>query len=65
MIIPQDALFREQAERYQLRWNCEDCDRFMEESEQCAHGFPTEKHRKGRYLDPDAALFFCKEFILR
>ncbi len=64
MIVPQDALFREEASRYQLKWNCEDCCRFMEAEASCAHGFPTEKHRKARYLDPDAGLHFCKEFEL-
>ena len=62
MIIPQDALFRQEAATYDLRWNCEDCERF--DGNDCAHGFPTEKHRKVRYLDPDAGLHFCKEFSL-
>lgn len=63
MIVPQDALFREQAERYRLRWNCEDCALFDPERG-CAHGFPTERHRRARYDDPEAALLFCKEFDL-
>mgnify|MGYP000456080803 CR=1 FL=1 len=28
MIIPQDQLFRDERERYQLRWNCENCAHF-------------------------------------
>ncbi|MEM9073618.1 MAG: hypothetical protein AAGE52_34320 [Myxococcota bacterium] len=63
MIIPQDQLFRDEAERYQLRWNCEDCVLFNGE-ERCVHGFPTDRHRKERYRDLDASVLFCKEFDL-
>ncbi len=63
MIIPQDALFREEAERYRLRWNCEDCVLFNGEA-RCVHEFPTDRHRAGRYEDPEAPLLFCKEFDL-
>ncbi|MFK8002935.1 MAG: hypothetical protein AB8H86_25425 [Polyangiales bacterium] len=64
MIIPQDELFRREAAKFGLRWNCEDCSRFNNEA-RCAHGFPTEKHRRARYEDPDASLYFCKEFDLK
>lgn len=68
MIIPQDALFREESERFALRWNCEDCQRFMGDDAEgqghCAHGFPTERHRRKRYEDPAADVLFCKEFEL-
>lgn len=68
MILPQDALFRDEARRYRLRWNCEDCQRFMGQDERgvgrCAHGFPTERHRRARYEDAEAELYFCKEFEL-
>lgn len=64
MILPQDALFREEAERFRLRWHCEDCALFDPEGERCSHGYPSERHRAARYEDPDAELLFCKEFTL-
>ncbi len=63
MIIPQDALFREEAERYRLRWNCEDCVLYNG-ADRCVHEFPTERHRAARYEDAAAPLLFCKEFDL-
>lgn len=64
MHIPQDALFREQRERYRLRFTCEDCAQFDEARETCAHGYPTEQHREARYRDEHAVLVFCKHFEL-
>lgn len=63
MKIEQDARFRAQRERYRLKWNCEDCALF-DRRVGCAHGFPTERHRKSRYDDPTADLLFCKDFEL-
>lgn len=61
MIVPQDALFRDEAERFRLRWNCEDCAHFAPASQSCVHGFPVERHLRARYDDPEADLLFCKE----
>jgi hypothetical protein len=62
MLIPRDALFREQAETFRLRWHCEDCAHF--EGEGCAHGFPSARHREATDADPAAPLAFCKEHEL-
>jgi hypothetical protein len=53
MKVEQDERFREQRERFRLKWKAG-----------CAHGFPTHRHRKSRYDDPTAALLFCKDFEL-
>lgn len=63
MKVPQDARFREQAEAFTLRWNCEDCVLYAGGSD-CAHGYPTMRHRRARYEDPAADLYFCKDFDL-
>lgn len=63
MKIEQDEQFRRQTERFRLKWNCEDCALFDPERG-CAHGFPTERHRRARYRDPFASLLFCKDFEL-
>jgi len=64
MKIPQDERFREERERYRLRFCCEDCGLFSEADRRCVHGFPTVEHRRLRYLDPEAAVVYCKEFDL-
>ncbi len=51
MKVEQDERFREQRERFQLKWNCEDCALF-DPARGCAHGYPTHRHRKSRYVDP-------------
>lgn len=64
MKIPQDARFREQRERYRLRFTCEHCALFDDRNEVCAHGFPTAEHRDAHYEDETAKLVFCKHFEL-
>ena len=64
MKLPQDARFREQAEKFRLRFTCEHCALFDERRETCAHGYPTAEHRDAHYADPDALLVFCKHFEL-
>jgi len=64
MKLPQDETFRVEARRFGLKWCCEDCTRFDPAHETCAHGYPSERHRKGRYADPRVDLLFCKEFEL-
>lgn len=58
-----DDLLRTEAERYKLRFTCEDCAHFSPEARACAHGYPTEAHQ-GIRLDAATALEFCKEFEL-
>jgi hypothetical protein len=43
MKVEQDERFREQRERFGLKWNCEDCVLFDPDIG-CAHGFPTHRH---------------------
>ena len=62
MKLPQDARFQADRLRYDLRFTCEDCAHFAQES--CVHGFPTAEHRSHRYLSPTATLVFCKDFEL-
>lgn len=64
MKIPQDELFREQRSRFRLRFTCEDCTLFDDETEKCAHGYPNTEHRNAHYEDDNAALVFCKHFEL-
>ena len=64
MKIPQDANFREQRRRYQLRFTCESCALFDDKTEKCAHGYPTNEHRDAHYEDDNALLVFCKHFEL-
>lgn len=62
MKFEQDETFRSEAEKYGLRWNCEDCGRFDPEARKCAHAYPLERHLKARYEDPTVPILFCKEF---
>jgi hypothetical protein len=62
--IEQDARFREEREKFALKFNCEDCALFDEQRETCAHGYPTDEHRKARYDDPRVLVVFCKHFEL-
>lgn len=64
MKLPQDEVFREQRERYRLRFTCEHCALFDDAKEKCAHGYPTTEHRDAHYERPDALLVFCKHFEL-
>jgi hypothetical protein len=64
MKIQQDELFREQCQRYQLRFTCEHCSLFDDRNETCAHGYPTAEHRDAHYRDHKALVVFCKHFEL-
>ena len=55
-----DPTLREEAERFELRFRCEDCVHF--DGENCSHGYPTEPHRQS-LLEP--FVFFCKEHEIR
>ncbi len=63
MRVPQDQRFRDESVRFELKWNCEDCANFDSERG-CAHAYPTHRHRRSRYDDPEADLLFCKDFEL-
>lgn len=64
MKIPQDARFRQERERFALRFTCEHCALFDEQRERCAHGYPVTEHRAARYTDEAALVVFCKHFEL-
>jgi hypothetical protein len=57
MKTPVDERLREEAERFQLRFRCDDCVHF--DGKNCVHGYPTEPHR--RSLTKDSFVVFCKE----
>jgi hypothetical protein len=63
VITPIDARLRDEADRYALRFRCEECAHFAPERGACGNGYPTEPHR-GVELDRRASLEFCKEFEL-
>jgi hypothetical protein len=65
MRLPQYPGFRDDRERFALRFTCEDCALFDPEQESCAHGFPTAEHRRSYYESADAYLVFCKDFELK
>jgi hypothetical protein len=64
MLIDNDARFREERERFALRFTCEHCAHFDPDRERCAHGYPTAEHRLARYDDETAPVVFCKEWEL-
>jgi hypothetical protein len=57
--LPLLPELKEQMERYKLRYTCDDCAHFDEVREACAHGYPTEEHRR-----TGDTVVFCKEFAL-
>ena len=64
MRIAQDQRFRDQAERFALRFTCEDCALFDGPGGVCSQGYPEAEHRRVHYGDPSAELVFCKDFDL-
>ena len=63
MEVPQDETFREQRKAFSLKWNCEECALY-DAALGCANGYPTHRHRRSRFDDPNASLLFCKDFEL-
>ncbi|MDD9941530.1 MAG: hypothetical protein OXU20_10860 [Myxococcales bacterium] len=64
MKVPQTAIFRQQRERFVLRFTCEHCALFERGTKTCAHGYPTREHRLRYYEDPTVPIVFCKDFDL-
>ncbi len=62
-----DARFLEERERFRLRHACEDCMHFDASAGECAHGFPTEEHRRARVdaVTVGDEVVFCKEWEAR
>jgi hypothetical protein len=68
MHVPRTAKFDEEAERYSLRFCCEDCGHFDPVREVCRHEWPVAPHRRARYqarAAPGDEVVFCKEFEQR
>ena len=62
MRIAQDARFRAERARYELRFCCESCGAFDPDAARCAYDYPVVEHRLERYRDPEAELVFCKAY---
>ena len=62
-----DETFVEERRRLRLLHTCEDCVHFDAKADECAHGYPTEDHRRARYerLRAGDEVVFCKEWELR
>jgi len=58
-----NAVLREEAARYRLRFTCEHCAHFVPERAACAHGYPAAAHHALDLAVLDA-FEFCKEFEL-
>lgn len=63
MRTPVDACLREEADRYRLRFRCENCTYFQTEDGRCSEGYPNEEHRE-RPLSEVNVIVFCKKFEL-
>lgn len=58
-----DDRLRSEAQRFELRFGCEDCAHFDVPAAACANGYPSAPHR-GVELRVLRELEFCKEFEL-
>jgi hypothetical protein len=68
MRVARTERFDDEAERFSLRFTCEDCGHFDGARQQCRHGWPTGPHRREHYLRPLRTgddVVFCKEFEVR
>jgi hypothetical protein len=63
LITPVDERLVREAERFGLRFRCEECAHFSPEQGSCGNGYPTEPHRAVE-LARRTSLEFCKEFEL-
>jgi hypothetical protein len=57
--LERDPVLDAEAARFGLVRHCEDCVLFDPEREACAHGYPTEPHRKRAN---ERLVIFCKDF---
>jgi hypothetical protein len=58
-----DERLRKEAQELALRFGCEHCAHFAEETESCVHGYPNEAHLAVSLSTSDRVTF-CKEFEL-
>jgi hypothetical protein len=64
MRLPFAPEFLVERQAYALKHCCEDCVLFNKATEECAHGWPNEAHRRSYYETPQSDIVFCKEFEL-
>lgn len=66
MRLPMTPAFRDERDRLDLRFCCEDCAYFDAAVDRCAHDWPEAQHRQAYYDDPNCPdIVFCKEFELK
>jgi hypothetical protein len=58
--LESDARFEAEEREFALRRTCEDCALWDDAADACAHGYPTEEHRRSR----TSLVVFCKDFEL-
>jgi len=62
MISRVDEQLLREAREYALRFTCDTCIHFEDDSNSCEHGYPTEPHRVR--LELVRELSFCKDYEL-
>jgi hypothetical protein len=60
MRTPVDERLRREAQLFDFRFSCHDCQHFDEEQKRCAEGYPTREHIRADFERED--LLFCKLF---
>jgi hypothetical protein len=56
-----DERFRGEAQKFNLRFCCQDCAHFAPETRACGNGYPTQPHLEID-LQQVPSLEFCKDF---
>jgi hypothetical protein len=63
--LDRDPRFDDESARFALAFTCDECGHFDRARDMCAHEWPTELHRRARYLGAPDEVTFCKEFETR
>ena len=63
MKTPVDERLRKELRDFSMRFTCEDCVWFDQDSAACALGYPNHEHRAPD-LNRASHIVFCKEFEL-
>lgn len=61
MKLPIDERFHREVAQHRVALYCEECVLF-DAARGCAHGYPTEPHRKPTANEVREWVFFCKDF---
>ncbi len=64
MKFDADSTFFEQAEKFHLRFTCEDCAYLELEDGTCIHGYPNDEHRRAAIEASPRWIIPCKDFEL-